>query len=99
MDVHKGILKAMRAVMDLHKGKGHIVEEVEYNEYTNPVHTVLDENKFEALRQDVEFSGTRMNVTVKNKHVPEVERQNRVIKERARAVIQNLPYEGLTRKI
>jgi hypothetical protein len=49
MDVHKGILKAIRAVMDLHKGKGHIVEEVEYNEYSNPVHTILADNKLEAL--------------------------------------------------
>jgi len=43
------ILKAIRAVMDLHKGKGHIVEEVEYNEYSNPVHTILADNKLEAL--------------------------------------------------
>jgi len=31
--------------------------------------------------------------------VPEVERQNRVIKERARAIIQTMPYAGIPRKI
>jgi len=93
------ILKAIRTVVNLYKGKGHTVEEVEYNEYNNPVHTILADNEFETLRQDVESSGTKMNVTAKNEHVPEVERQHRVIKERARAIVQTLPYKGLPRKV
>jgi len=40
-----------------------------------------------------------MNVTAKNEHVAEVERQYRVIKERARAIVQTLPYKGLPRKV
>jgi len=35
------ILKAIRTVVNLYKGKGHTVEEVKYNEYNNPVHTIL----------------------------------------------------------
>jgi hypothetical protein len=50
---------------------------MEYNEYNNPVHTILVDNEFEALRQEVEKCGTRMNVTAKIEHVPEVERQSR----------------------
>jgi hypothetical protein len=40
-----------------------------------------------------------MNVTSKNEHFPEVGRQNRVIKERAQAIVQTLPYEVLSHKI
>jgi hypothetical protein len=40
-----------------------------------------------------------MNVTAKNEHVAEVERQHRAIKERARAIVQTLPYKGLPRKV
>jgi hypothetical protein len=93
------ILKAIKTVVNLYKGKGHTVEEVEYNEYNNPVHTILADNEFKALQKDVESSGTKMNVTAKNEHVPEVERQHRVIKERARAIVQTLPYKRLPRKI
>jgi hypothetical protein len=42
---------------------------------------------------------TRMNVTAKIEHVSEWERQNRVIKERARTIVQTLPYQDLPRKI
>ncbi len=65
-DQRKGsVLKPIRTVINLYRGKGHIVDEVEYNEYNNPVHTILADNKFEALRQGIEANGTRMNVTEK----------------------------------
>jgi hypothetical protein len=38
-----------KAVLNLYKGKGHVVDEVEYNDYTNPVHSILADNEFEAL--------------------------------------------------
>jgi hypothetical protein len=47
----------------------------------------------------MEEEGIRVNLTAKNEHVPEVERQNRVIKERARAIFQTLPYQHVPRKI
>ncbi len=99
-DQKKGtIFRAIKAVIEIYKGKGHVVDEMAFNEYNNPVHTILADNEFDALRQEVEKCGTRMNITAKNEHVPEVERQNRVIKERARAIIQTLPYKNLPRKI
>jgi len=55
--------------------------------------------EFEAIRKEMEECGIRVNVTAKQEHVPEVERQNRVIKERARAIIQTLPYNHIPRKI
>jgi hypothetical protein len=38
-------------------------------------------------------------VVSKDEHVPEVERQNRVIKKRARAIIQTMPYQKLPKKM
>jgi hypothetical protein len=44
------------------------------------------------LREDIEDYGIKANIVAKEEHVPEVERQIRVIKERARAIVQTLPY-------
>ncbi len=35
----------------------------------------------------------------KTEHAPEVEGQNRVVKERARAVIQTIPYKKIRKKM
>jgi hypothetical protein len=78
----------MKAVLNLYNGRGRVVDEMEYSEYNNSVHTILADNEFEILRQEIESYGTKVNVTAKDEHVPEVERQIRVIKERARAVIR-----------
>jgi len=43
--------------------------------------------------------GINVHVVSKNEHAPEIEWQNRVIKERARAIVQTLPYDKLPRKI
>jgi phospholipid N-methyltransferase len=40
-----------------------------------------------------------VNVTAKEEHVAEIERQHRVIKERARAVIQTLPFKNMPKKM
>jgi hypothetical protein len=40
-----------------------------------------------------------VNITAKEEHVPEIERQHRVIKERARAIIQTLPYKSMPKKM
>ncbi len=65
----------------------------------NIVHTILADNEFQALREDVEDLGITVNTVAKDEHVPEVERQNRVIKERARAIIQTLPYQRIPKKM
>jgi hypothetical protein len=52
----------------------------------------LADNEFEAIREEMEECGIRVNVTAKQEHVPEVERQNRVIKEQARAESFKLYY-------
>ena len=41
--------------------------------------------------------GIHSNFATRNKHVPEIERQHRVIKERARACRSTLPFEVLSK--
>jgi len=62
----------------LYKGKGHIVEKMDFTEFNNPVHTVLADNEFESLREKIEECGMQINVTAKEEHVLEVERQIRI---------------------
>jgi hypothetical protein len=96
----KTIVEAMKQAINLYKGKGHTVTDCEFTETEDkPIHTILADNKFEAIRREMEEEGIWINLTTKNEHVPEVERQNRVIKERARATIQTLPYRHMQRKI
>lgn len=63
------------------------------------VHMILADNEFQVLRDDVEESGINANIVVKDEHVPGVKRQNRVIKERARAIVQTLPYKKVPKKM
>lgn len=65
----------------------------------NIVHTILADNEFQALRDDAEDLGITVNTVAKDEHIPEVERQNRVIKERVWAIIQTLPYQRIPKKM
>ena len=63
------------------------------------VHTILADNEFQVLQDEIEEMGINVHIVTKNDHVPEVERPNRVIKERVRAIIQTIPYKRLAKKI
>lgn len=78
----KTISHPLNQVINLYRGRGHVVEEVEFSEYQNPVQTVLADNEFIVLKEDLENIGIRLNVAAKEEHVPKVERQIRVVKER-----------------
>jgi hypothetical protein len=93
------IFKAIQQVFRVYQGRGHIINDVEFTQDEIPIHTILADNEFQALKEEIEEVGVTVNVVAKDEHVPEVERQNRVIKERARAVIQTLPYKKIPRKI
>ncbi len=93
------ILSAIQQVIRVYQGRGHKIDELEFNVNENPIHTILADNEFQALREDIEERGIRVNIVAKEEHVPEVERQNRVIKERARAMIQTLPYKKIPKKM
>ncbi len=69
-------------------------------EHANPVHTILADNEFQVMEEELEHDGViQVNIMSKDEHVPEVERQNRVIKERVRAMIQTLPYTKIPKKM
>jgi hypothetical protein len=72
---------------------------VEFFQKDEAVQTILADNEFQSLKDDVEEVGINVNLVTKEEHVPEVERQNRVIKERARAIVQTLPYRKIAKKI
>jgi hypothetical protein len=93
------ILGALKRVLYLYQGRGHKVDSMEFNVDENIVHTVLADNEFQALQDDVEEFGINVNIAAKDEHVPEVERQNRVIKKRARAIVQTLPYRRIPKKM
>jgi hypothetical protein len=93
------ILRALQQVFCVYQGRGHVVEDVEFTNGELPVHTILADNEFQALRDDIEELGVNAHIVTKAEHVPEVERQNRVIKERARAIVQTLPYQKLPKKV
>jgi hypothetical protein len=96
-DKKKGtIIEALKQVINLYKGKGHRVGMMNFTEQNQPVHTILGDNEFENIREDMVALGI---ATAREEHVPEIERQHRVIKERARAIIQTLPYENMPKRM
>jgi len=93
------ILNEIKKIFFLYKGKGHSIDNVEFLEDEDkPIHTLLADNEFQTLRDDIENEGVQVHVVTKNEHVPEIERQNRVIKERAKAIIQTVPYTDMPKK-
>jgi hypothetical protein len=97
----KTIFDAIQQVIRIYKGKGHSLDQIEFeeDEQENPIHTIMADNEFQALKEDLEDIGMNVHVVSKNEHAPEVERQNRVIKERERAVIQTMPYKRTPKKM
>ncbi len=64
----------------IYQGRGHVAHELEFVDRYIPVHTILVDNEFQALREGMEELGVNVHVVTKDENVPEVERQNRVIK-------------------
>jgi len=97
----KTIFDAIQQVIRIYKGKGHEVDNIEFEEDEDekPIHTIMTDNEFKALKENRGEMGMNVHVVSKNEHVPEVERQNRVIKERTRAVIQTMPCKRILKKM
>lgn len=68
------------------------------NDYTRhgyQIDTILCDGEKAFVKADAEVAilQVKMNITAKAEHVGEIERENRTIKERARAIINMLPYK------
>jgi hypothetical protein len=59
------IWKALNQVMNIYKSRGHLVEEVEFSERENEIHTILVENEFEALKERFKDYGVKVNIMEK----------------------------------
>ena len=61
------------------------------------VKTVLSDNEFEAIRDDITKTGADLHCAGVGKHTPEIERQIRTIKDRCRCVYGIVPYNRMPR--
>ena len=77
------ILAALRHVQALYHKRGFKITELRMD------------GEFAPLRHDLASIGINLNITAANEHVPQVERQIRVIKERVRAIRHSLPFKYL----
>lgn len=93
------ILNSLKQVINVYKGKGNVVKELEFTEWNKPVHMILADNEARVLKEEIKNCRTRVNITANKEHVPEVEWQISVIKERARVIVQTLPYENIPMKM
>ena len=68
-----------------------------YTQRSLQVDNALLDGEFVPLRTDLLTLGINPNFSTRNEHVPKIERQHRVIKERARACHNSLPFKVLPR--
>jgi hypothetical protein len=74
------IMGAIQQVLKIYQGKGHLIEDIEFEEKEEtPIHTLLADNEFQSLKDNLEELGMRVHVVTRNEHALEIERQNQVI--------------------
>jgi len=62
----KTIIQAIKQTISVYQGKGHTVTDVEITETDKqPIHTILADNEFDKIREEMEQYGIRVNVTAK----------------------------------
>jgi hypothetical protein len=77
------LIKSLLKIVSLYKAKGF-----------NPS-TALMDREFECIRLQLLSHGVNLNTTATSDHVPDIERQIRFIKERARALHITLPFTSI----
>jgi hypothetical protein len=75
------LIKSLNKILSLYSNRGFKVT------------TALVDRGFESLQDDL--TGLLLNTTAASEHVPNIEHQIRVMKERARAIRSNLPFQHL----
>jgi len=83
----KTIMNGLTKVINLYNSRGFNVK------------MMMMDNDFAPLESDLNEKGVILNTTGANDHVPAVERNNRVIRERVRAGWSRLPYKACIPKI
>lgn len=59
----------MKQIFRIYQGKRHEVDNVKFVNTTIPVHTILANNEFQALKEDAEELGVNVNVLSKDEHL------------------------------
>jgi hypothetical protein len=79
------LVNSIRKIINLYQTRGFTID------------TALMDRKFECLRSDL--PELNLNATAARKHVPDVERQIRVLEERSRAIWSTLPFQAISGRI
>ena len=91
--IHFGTAELIR-----NKAKGPLMTSIKqvvraYHARDFKICNILEDGGFECIRNSPADLGISLNVASRNKHVPEVERYIRTIKERVRAIASTLPLK------
>jgi len=81
------IIKSIQQIIDTYHGRGFKIKHI------------LGDRQFECIQSHMELQGINLNITGRDEHVPEIERFIRTVKERARAVVNTLPFEILPHRL
>ena len=81
------IMKFLQQVINTYHGRG-----IKFRQ-------ILGEIQFECIRKPMEVIVITVNTTAYNKHVPEIERYIRTLKERVRATTSTLPCKQLPHQL
>lgn len=84
---HDSLMIALKAILGI------------YNKAGFHIQTVLADGEFEHLRPACVDAGIHLNTTSANEHVIDIERQIRVLKERARAIWTSLPFRSWPKRM
>jgi hypothetical protein len=79
----KNLVKSLLKIISLYKSRGFAPS------------TALMDREFECLRLELLTHVVNLNTTAASKHVPDIERQIRLIKERTRALRSTLPFKNI----
>ena len=86
-DTKATIIKSLQQIINTYHGHGFKFKHI------------LGAQQFECIRSHMERQGINLNITGRDEHVPKIERFIRTVKERARVIVNTLPFEILTHRL
>ena len=75
------IIKSIQQIIDTYHGRGFKIKHI------------LGDRQFKCIKSHMELQGFNLNITGRDEHVPEIEWFLHTVKERARAIVNTLPFE------
>ena len=81
------LLKSLRSIKSVYTSKNIFIK------------NIFMENEFEALGDDFREEELNLNTTAVNKHIPQIERQIKAVKEQFHSTWNSLPYQKFPNRI